>query len=79
MNWRDYITADPNLCHGAPCFKGTRVMVAVVLDNLASGMSIEDVVAEYPPLTPEVVPAAIAYAAELARERIVDLPGSDAA
>jgi uncharacterized protein (DUF433 family) len=67
-DWVDRISADPNICHGKPCVKGTRIMVAVILDNLAEGVSPEQIVAEYPPLTLEDVRAAIAYAATLARE-----------
>lgn len=79
MNWRDQITVDPGVCHGVPCFRGTRVMVFVVLDNIAAGGTAEEILRDYPSLWPEAIPAAIAYAAELARERIVELPGSDAA
>ena len=67
-DWVDRISADPNVCHGKPCVKGTRIMVAVVLDNLAEGVTPEQIVAEYPPLTLADVRAAIAYAAALARE-----------
>ena len=79
MNWREHITVAPGVCHGTPCFKGTRVMVAVVLDNLAAGRTAQEILADYPSLGPGALPAAIAYAAELARERVVDLPRSDAA
>jgi uncharacterized protein (DUF433 family) len=79
MNWREHITVDPEVCHGVPCFRGSRVMVFIVLDNLAAGVSPEYILREYPSLRPEAVPAAIAFAAELARERVVELPGSDAA
>ncbi len=79
MNWRDHIVVDPEVCHGSPCFKGTRVMVSVVLDNLAAGLSVEEILANYPSLRSEAIPSAIAYAAELTRERVVDLPSSDAA
>lgn len=74
MNWPDYISVDPEVCHGKACIKGTRIMVSVILDNLADGLSIEQVVANYPGLTPEAVRAAIAYAAELSHERILALP-----
>ena len=67
-DWTERITADPKICHGKPCIKGTRIMVAVVLDNLAEGLSAEAIAAEYPPLTVEDVRAAIGYAATLARE-----------
>ena len=79
MNWRDHIVVDPAICHGAACFKGTRVMVSVVLDNLAAGGTAERILREYPSLRAEAIPAAIAYAAELARERVIDTPGTDAA
>ena len=69
----DRITSNPAVCHGKACIKGTRVMVSVVLDNLAAGLTDEEIVASYPSLTPDDVRAAIAYAAEIARERIVPL------
>lgn len=79
MNWRDHIMVNPAICHGMPCFRGTRVMVAVVLDNLAAGRPEQEILRDYPSLRTESIQAAIAYAAELARERVVELPGSDAA
>jgi uncharacterized protein (DUF433 family) len=74
MNWQTYITVDPAVCHGQACIQGTRIMVSVILDNLAAGLSTEDVLQSYPSLTREAVQAAIAYAAELARERVVAIP-----
>jgi uncharacterized protein (DUF433 family) len=71
MNWRERITANPLVCHGKACIKGTRVMVSVILDNLASDASEEEILQSYPSLTPEDIKAAIAYAAELSRERLV--------
>jgi uncharacterized protein (DUF433 family) len=71
MNWQDYITVDPTVCHGNACIKGTRVMVSVVMDNLVAGLTIDEIVRSYPSLRREAVQAAIAYAAELTRERIV--------
>lgn len=71
MNWRDYITVDPLICHGQACIKGTRVMVSVILDNLAENLSAEEILKSYPSLTKESIRAAINYAAELARERII--------
>jgi uncharacterized protein (DUF433 family) len=70
-NLIERITADPNVCHGKACIRGTRVMVSVILDNLAASLSAADIVKEYPSLEPDDVQAAIAYGAELARERIV--------
>ena len=74
MNWRDYITVDPEISHGQACFKGTRVLASVVLDNLAVGLSKEEILMSYPSLSQEAIQAAIAYAAELAREHIVVMP-----
>ncbi len=74
MTWQDYITVDPSVCHGKACIKETRIMVSVVLDNLAAGLSYEEIIASYPSLNRESVQAAIAYAAELARERVIGMP-----
>jgi uncharacterized protein (DUF433 family) len=74
VNWREYIIVDPTISHGAVCIKGTRIMVSVVLDNLAAGRTPDDIIASYPSLTREAIRAALAYAAELARERVVVLP-----
>ena len=71
MDWKGKITANPQVCHGQPCVAGTRIMVSVVLDNLAEGLTPEEVVASYPTLTLDGVRAAIAYAAELTKERVV--------
>lgn len=79
MIWRDYISTDPNICHGQACIKGTRIPVSVVLDNLAAGLSEGEIVLSYPAITSDAIRAATAYAAELARERFVDLPGRNAA
>lgn len=73
MNWRDHISVDPRVCHGKPCVAGTRVMVSVILDNLAAGSTIEEILASYPTVTIEGVRASLAYAADLARERLVPL------
>ena len=74
MNWQDRISVDPLVSHGKACIKGTRIMVSVVLDNLAAGFSAKEIQKSYPSLTAEDIQAAIAYAAELARERIVLIP-----
>ncbi len=65
--WRTRISSDPLVCHGKPCIKGTRIMVSVVLDNLADGATIPQVRKSYPSLKAEDVQAALAFAAELAR------------
>lgn len=71
MNWRDKINVDPAVCHGKACIKGTRIMVSIVLDNLAEGVNETEILKSYPSLTIEDIKAAIAYAAELTRERMV--------
>ncbi|MCK5923358.1 MAG: DUF433 domain-containing protein [Methylococcales bacterium] len=74
MNWWNYITVDPTICHGKACIKGTRVMVSVILDNLAVGLTADDIIQSYPSLNREAIQAAIGYAAELTRERFVAIP-----
>lgn len=74
MNWQEHITVDPLVCHGKACIKGTRIMVSVILDNLATGMAVDEILTSYPSLTRESIQAAVAYAAELTRERIVAMP-----
>lgn len=64
------ITADPSICGGKPCIRGTRINIAVVLDALAEGLSHEEIISHFPSLTEEDIRAAIAYGAELARENI---------
>ncbi len=74
MDWRDRISADPNICHGKVCVKGTRIMVSVILDNLAGGISQDAILRSYPALKPEDIQATLSYAAELSKGRIVTLP-----
>lgn len=75
-DWRGRISVDPNICHGLVCIKGSRVMVSVILDNLATGESPEEIMRGYH-VEREDIEAAMHYAAELARERIVSLvPGA---
>ena len=74
INWRDRITVDPQICHGQACVKGTRIIVSVILDNLAAGETTERVLQSYPTLHLENLQAALAYASELTQERYVVLP-----
>ena len=74
MDWKPYITVDPNIHHGKACFTGTRVPVSVVLDNLAAGLGEDEILKSYPSLGSKAIHAAIAYAAELAREEVLPLP-----
>lgn len=58
MDWQERISVDPLVCHGKACIKGTRIMVSVVLDNLAAGVSPEGILRSYPSLIPQDVQAA---------------------
>lgn len=71
MSWQEYISVDPAVCHGQACIHGTRIMVSVVLDNLADGATEDEILRSYPTLTRETIRAAIAYAADLSRERVI--------
>jgi len=68
VNLMRRISTNPKVYHGKPCIRGTRIMVSVILDNLAKGATPATIVRDYPPLKLEDVRAAIAYAAELANE-----------
>ncbi len=71
MTWQDRISVDENICHGKVCIKGTRIMVSVILDNLAGGETPEEIIKSYPSLTREDIQAAMQYAAELAKDRVI--------
>ena len=64
MNWMERISVDPNICHGKVCIKGTRIMVSVILDNLAAGESVDSILRSYPTLKTEDIQAALWYAAD---------------
>ncbi len=68
MHWQDRIQVDPAICHGKVCIRGTRIMISVILDNLAAGLTMKEIVDEYPPIIEADIRAAVAYAAELTRE-----------
>jgi uncharacterized protein (DUF433 family) len=73
-NILDRISIDPNVAFGKPCIRGTRIWVSLILDYLASGMTLEEILAEYPQLVIDDIYAAIAYGAEMSRERYVEIP-----
>ncbi|MBN1936083.1 MAG: DUF433 domain-containing protein [Anaerolineae bacterium] len=73
------ISVDPNVCFGKPCIRGTRIWVALILDFLATGMTIEEIIQEYPQLTPQDIYAALAYGAEMSRVRFVEIQAEAAA
>ena len=72
MDWRERISINPKICHGKACIKGTRVMVTVILDNLAEGERDESIMEGYH-ITREDIQAAIAFAADLAADRHIPL------
>lgn len=74
MDWKQYITTDPTILHGATRFEGTRIAVTVVLDNLADGAAPAEILQQDPSLRAEHLSAELGYAAELARERVTPIP-----
>lgn len=74
--WLDRISSDPTICHGKVCIKGTRIMVSVILDNLAEGSTFNEILQDYPSLTSEDITAALQYASYLTTERIIAISSS---
>ncbi|HEX9800956.1 MAG TPA: DUF433 domain-containing protein [Thermoanaerobaculia bacterium] len=68
------ITTDPNICFGKPCIRGTRIWVSLIVENLADGLTEKELLEAYPQLKPDDIRAALAYAAEITRERVIPLP-----
>ena len=68
------ISIHPSVCFGKPCIRGHRIWVSLILDLLASGMTKSEVLKQYPGLEEDDINACIAYGAEMARERFVDIP-----
>jgi uncharacterized protein (DUF433 family) len=68
------ISIDPNICFGKPCIRGHRIWVSLILDFLANGVTIAEILEDYPQLQSEDILACIAYGAEMSRERFVDIP-----
>ncbi len=75
INWKEFKSIDPNICHGKVCIKNTRVLVSVILDCLAEGMSHEEILENYPTLQEKHIKVALQYAAILAREEVLPLRG----
>ena len=73
-DWRERITINPAVCHGRACIRGTRVMVSEILDNIAAGVSHAEINRSYSAVQESDIQAAVAFAAELAREGTLDLP-----
>lgn len=70
----DRISINPNVCFGKPCIKGTRIWVSLILDFLANGDTEAEILESYPQLSHDDILAAIAYGAEMSRERIIPVP-----
>jgi uncharacterized protein (DUF433 family) len=68
------ISINPEICFGKPCIRGHRIWVSLILDFLANGASVEEVLQDYPQLEQADIVACIAYGAEMSRERCVDIP-----
>ena len=68
------LSIDPQVCFGKPCIRGHRIWVSLVLDLLASGVTAQEILREYPRLEEEDIRACIAYGAEMAREHFVNIP-----
>jgi uncharacterized protein (DUF433 family) len=73
------ISIDPSVCFGKPCIRGTRIWVSLIVENLADGVTETELLAAYPQLTIEDIRAALAYAAELTKERVIPLPAETSA
>jgi len=65
------IAIDPNVCFGKPRIRGTRIWVALIIENLATGASEQEILDAYPSLKGDDIKAALAYAAEVTRERVI--------
>jgi uncharacterized protein (DUF433 family) len=73
-DWIQRISIDPKICFGKPCIKGHRIWVSLILDFLANGMTIAEILDDYPGLEEADIYACLAYGAEMARERYIDIP-----
>lgn len=71
FDWKDRISVNPDVCHGKPCIRGTRIWVSLILDLLAGGGTVEEILEEYPQLKQEDIQACIGYGAETVRERFI--------
>lgn len=73
------ISIDPTVCFGKPCIRGTRIWVSLIVENLAEGVTETQLLTAYPQLTIEDIRAALAYAAEMTKERVIPLPAETSA
>jgi uncharacterized protein (DUF433 family) len=68
------ISIDPDVCFGKPCIRGTRIWVSLIVESLAEGVTEAEILEAYPQLKAEDIRAALGYAAEMVRERIIPIP-----
>ena len=71
FDWRGRVSINPNVCHGRPCINGTRIWVSLIMDFLADGSTVKEILQEYPQLSKEDVQACIGCGAEAAREQFI--------
>lgn len=70
IDWHKHISVDPEIHHGEPCIKGTRIPVSMIVGSIADGMSFDEIIDAYPQLKKESVQAALAYAADIVRQEV---------
>jgi uncharacterized protein (DUF433 family) len=71
IHWQNFIIIDPEIHYGEPCIKGTHVPVAILVGSIPDGMTIDEVIKEYPQITHEAMRAALSYAADMVRQDIL--------
>ena len=71
MKWKDHLSSDPKICGGQICIKGTRIMISVILDNIAEGNSIKEILDDYPTLTENDIYAVVKYASLVVKDEII--------
>ena len=72
-DWHTYISVDPEIHHGEPCIKGTRIPVSVIVRSVADGLTHADIIDAYPQLTLESIQVALSYESEMGRERLIKI------
>ena len=73
VDWHQYIAVDPEIHHGEPCIKGTRVPVSTIVGNVKDGMSYDEIINEYPQLNEESIQASLAYESDMIWERLMKI------
>jgi len=71
IDWHKYISIDPEIHHGEPCIKGTRVSASMIVESVARGMSVDEIISEYPQLSAESIQAALTYGSDIVWERLM--------